>query len=140
MNFDEVNPSKINLQTWSCQYDKPSTSSTIESKTKAFIKPLTTPNGPLQIHQPKFESIPNISKGPLCHNTTSNRAIHTYSIVHNLAQSPTIMSMLEVLQLCPSQNKSLLTTLVVVDPSDDHLIVFPVDTLKHAPLPSSISF
>ena len=61
-------------------------------------------------------------------------------MVDDLAQSHVAMSTLEVLQSCPSQNKSLLTALGAVYPSDDHLIVFPVDTLEHPPFPSSVSF
>jgi len=60
MNSDEVNPSDINMQTQSHQYDKPLTSSTTKSKTKASTKPLMAPNSLLQIAQPKFEAIPNI--------------------------------------------------------------------------------
>ena len=97
MNFYEVNPSHINLQTWSRQYDKPSTSSATESKTKVSIEPLMTPNDPLQIPQPKFEAIPNIPTGPLHCDTASNQATHTYSIVDDLVESPAAMSMLEVL-------------------------------------------
>jgi len=128
MNTNEDNPSDINLQIQSCQYEKPSTSSATESKTKAFVEPHTPPNGLLQIPPPKFEAIPKIPKVPLRHNVASNQATHTYSIVDDLAQSPAVMSMQEVLQSCPSQNKTLLTTLGVVDPSEDHLIVFSVDT------------
>lgn len=47
MNFDEVNPSNINLQTLSHPYDKPSTSLVVESKTKVSTEPLMTRNGPL---------------------------------------------------------------------------------------------
>jgi len=50
------------------------------------------------------------------------------------------MSMLEVLHSCPSQRKALLNALVTVDPSNDHLIVFPIDTSKHPLLPPSVSF
>ena len=72
MNSNEVNTSNINLQTRSHQYDMPSTSCASETKTKAFTKPLTTPNGLLWIHQPKVEEIPKIPKGPLRHNVSSN--------------------------------------------------------------------
>ena len=140
MNSNKVNTFDVNLQTWSCQYEKPSTSSATNTKTKEYTEPLTTPNGPLQIPQPKFESIPKIPKGPLCCNAASNRATHTYSIVDDLAQSPIAMSMLEVLQSCLSQKKSLLTALGIVDAFDDHLIVFLVDTSEHPPLPPSIAF
>ena len=140
MNSDEVNPSHINLQPQNHQYDKPSTFSTIESKTKASNKPLTTPNVLLQIPQTKVEAIPKIQKGPLCRNPASNQVTHTYSIVDELAKSPTAMSMLEVLQSCLSQKKALLTSLGAIDPFDDHLIVSLVDTLEHPPLPSSVAF
>ena len=72
MNSDKVNTSDINLQTQLGQYGKPFNLSAIESKTKASTKPLTTPNGPLHIPQPKFESFPEIHKGPLRHNEASN--------------------------------------------------------------------
>lgn len=102
MNSDEVNPFDINLQTRSHQYDNPLTSSAIESKTKISAEPLMTPSGLLQIPQPRLEAIPKVLKGPLCRNVVSNPAAHTYSIVDNLAQPPTAMSTLEVLQSCPS--------------------------------------
>lgn len=72
MNSNEVNPFDINPQTWSCKYDKPSTSSSTASKTKESTEPLRTPNGPLHIPQPKYEVIPKIPKGPLHHNVDSN--------------------------------------------------------------------
>ena len=140
VNSNEVNPSNINLQTRLCQYDKTSNLSATESKTKVSVEPLMAPNGLLQIPQPKFEAIPKIPKGTLCHNAVSNRVCHTYSIVENLAQSLASMSMLEVLPSCPSQKKALLTTLGAVDPSDDRLIVFSVDSSEHPPLPSPIAF
>ena len=123
-----------------CQYDKLSTSPATKSKTKASIEPLTKSNGLLQIPQPKVEAIPNTPKGPLSRNAASNRAAHTYNIVDDLAQSPIAMSTLEVLLLLPSQNKALLTALGEVDPSDDRLIIFLVDTLENPPLPSSVAF
>jgi len=124
MNSYEVNPSNINLQTWSCQYDKPSTSLAADSKTKVFVEPLTTKNGHLEIPQTKLEAIPNIPKGPLYRNVASNKSSHTYSIVDDLVQSPAAISTLQVLQSCHSQKKDLLTALGAVDPSNDCLIVY----------------
>lgn len=49
------------------------------------------------------------------------------------------MSTLEVLQSCPSQKKALLNSLGAVGPSDDHFIVFPIDTSEHPLLPPSSS-
>jgi len=140
MNSDEVNPSNINLQTQSCQYEKPATLSATESKTNISVEPLMPPNDPLQIPQPMFDGIPKIPKGPLPCNVDSNRVTHTNSIVDDLTQSPANMWMLEVLQLCPTQKKALLTTLGVVDPSDDHFIVFSIDTSEPPLFPSSIVF
>jgi len=140
MNSDEVNPSNINLQTQSRQYDKPSTSSAIESKRKVPTKPLMTPNGPSQIPQPKVETIPKIPKGPLHCNEASNRVSHTHSVVDDLPQSPNTMSTLEVLQSFPSQKKALLIAFGAMDPFDDRLIIFSVDTLEHLPLPSFVAF
>ena len=97
MNFDEVNPSDINLQTRSSQYDKPSTSSATDSKTKASAEPLMTPNGLLQIPHPKVKVILKIPNGSLRHNANLNRVTHTYGTVDDLAQSLAAMSTLEVL-------------------------------------------
>lgn len=47
MNSNEVTLSDINLQTQLHQYDKTSTSSATESKTKASTEPLMIPNGSL---------------------------------------------------------------------------------------------
>lgn len=94
--YDEVNPSNINIQTWTHQYEKPSTSSATESKTKVFVEPLMIPNGHLQIPQLKVEAISKIPKGPLHHNAASNRDSRTYSILDDLAQSPASILTLEL--------------------------------------------
>jgi hypothetical protein len=44
-----------------------------------------------------------------------------------LAQSPAAMSILEVLQTCPTQWKSLLSTLGAVYPADSRLVTFDID-------------
>jgi hypothetical protein len=49
------------------------------------------------------------------------------------------MSILEVLQTCPSQQKSFLSTLGEVDPSDTHLITFDLDNSEPC-LPSLVAF
>lgn len=48
--------------------------------------------------------------------------------------------MLEVFYTCPSQWNTLFSSLGIVDPFDDHLIIFDVDNAKHPPIPSSIAF
>ena len=103
-------------------------------------EPLSTPNGPLQIPQPKGEVHTKIPKGTLCWNVASSKATHSYSIVDDLAQPPTAISMLKLLQSCPSQLKALLSAMGTVDPSDDQLIVFYVDWSKHPPLPAFVTF
>ena len=68
-----------------------------------------------------------------------SNAAHNYSIVNNLAQSPTAMSTLEVLQSCPKQQKSLLSALGVVDPADTCMMAFDLD--KATPrIPSNVAF
>jgi len=97
MNSDGVNTSDINLQTWSLKYDKPLALSVVKPKTKESFEPIMTPNGYLHIPSLKMEVIQKIREGPLHDNATSNRAAHTYSIAHDLAQYPTTMSAIEVL-------------------------------------------
>ena len=67
------------------------------------------------------------------------RAAHKYSLVDNLAQSLTAMSVLEVLQTCPTQRKSLLSALGAVDPEDTRLITFDLDSGEPR-LPALIAF
>jgi len=52
MNSKEVNTKQVNLQTQLHQYDKAPTKSVIESRTKVFTEPLSSPNGTLQIPLP----------------------------------------------------------------------------------------
>lgn len=49
------------------------------------------------------------------------------------------MSILEVLQTCPSQRKIFLSTLGLFDPSDTHLIIFDLDDSEPC-LPSLVDF
>ena len=67
------------------------------------------------------------------------RAAVSYNIVDDLAQTPTAMSALEVLKTCPTQQKALLATLGVVDPSDSKLITFDMDNGEPR-IPSTITF
>jgi len=52
------------------------------------------------------------------------RAAQKNNIVEYLAQSPSAMSTLEVLQKCPSQEQALLSTIGRIDPMDSNLVVF----------------
>jgi hypothetical protein len=59
--------------------------------------------------------------------------------VEDLAQAPSAMSALEVLQSCPAQRKALLKAIGGIDPTDTNLIVFDLD--DHIPrLPPQLAF
>ena len=76
------------------------------------------------IPRPNVEPIPRIPLMPLrwnVHNPHA-RVTHNYSLVDDLAQSPTTMFVLEVLQTCSSQHKSLLSALKAIDTADTQLI------------------
>jgi len=60
-------------------------------------------------------------------NNPQARPAHNYSLVDNLAQSPTAMSVLEVPQTYPTQQKSLLSALGAVDLANIRLITFVLD-------------
>ena len=90
-------------------------------------------NGTLHVTPPNVEVIPKIPKAPLRKNFSYNKSAHTYSIVDELEQSPASMSRLEVLQMCPSQRKGLLSTLGDVDSHDDRMIFFDVKKSEHPP-------
>jgi hypothetical protein len=89
---------EILLQTRNRQYPAESTSITPETN--------PTPMGPpLVIPRPSAEPplrIPCIPLRRNVHNPQA-RAAHNYSLVDDLAQSPAAMSVLEVLQTCPTQ-------------------------------------
>ena len=140
MNSDQPITVDLSLQTWSRQYPKPLAPSVPESPYLGSIEPLSTSSGPLHIPQPQVEVHTKIPKGPLCKNAASGRAAHSYSIVDDLAQSPAAISTLELLQSCHSQNKALLSSMGIVDPIEDQLIVFDTHQSEHPPLPTSIAF
>jgi hypothetical protein len=57
-------------------------------------------------------------------------AAQNYNIVEDLVQAPCAMSMLEVLQNCPSQCRTLLSAIGVVDPEASNMIMFNLDYFK----------
>jgi len=122
----------MNLQTRNTSYPTP------EASPLDNVDHSSLTGGPLQI---PHNTPPVIPRQPL-HHTTHNahaRATKKYNIVDDLAQSPTTISALEVLQSCPSQNKALLQSLGAIDPVDSRLIAFDLD--KSEPrLPSSVAF
>jgi hypothetical protein len=50
-----------------------------------------------------------------------------YSIVEDLVQAPSAMSTLEVLQICPTQQKALLKSIGGIDPTNTNLIIFDLE-------------
>ena len=74
--------------------------------------------------------IPELTIRPpkgVVHKSTFNpraRAAQHYNVVEDLAQSPSAMSTLEVLQNCPSQRQALLSAIGGVDPRDSNLVSF----------------
>jgi hypothetical protein len=67
------------------------------------------------------------------------RVAQNYNIVEDLAQVPSTMSSLEVLQSCPAQRRALLKAIGGIDPTDTNLIVFDLE--DHIPrLPPQLAF
>lgn len=97
------------------------------------------PTRPLTITQPPIDVMPKMVKGPLQHARPNSRGAHSYNIVDYMAQSSSAISALEVLQMCSTSRKALLSALVAINPSDSCLMVFDFD--KATPqLPSIITF
>jgi hypothetical protein len=118
---------EILLQTRNRQYPAPAESTPTSAKTNP------TPMGPpLVIPRPSADPPLRIPRIPLRRNVHNPqaRAAHNYSLVDDLAQSPTAMSVLEVLQMCPTQWKSLLSAMGAVDPADTQLITFDLDSCE----------
>ena len=87
-------------------------------------------SGPLEIEKPSLEPIVKPPpKGVLrrsSYNPNAHAAQH-YSIVEDLAQAPSAMSALEVLQSFPSQRKALLSAIGGIDPADSSLLTFDLE-------------
>ena len=56
------------------------------------------------------------------------RVAQNHNIVEDLAQAPSFMSNLEVLQNCPAQKKALLARIGVLYPLSSNLVVFNHET------------
>jgi hypothetical protein len=118
---------EILLQTRNRQYPPTAESTPTSPETNP------TPTGPpLVIPRPSAEPPLRIPRIPLRRNVHNPqaRAAHNYSLVDDLAQSPAAMSVLEVLQTCPTQWKSLLSAMGAVDPADTRLITFDLDNCE----------
>lgn len=85
---------------------------------------------PLHIERPSTEMPIRLPpKGVLwkySYNPNARAAEH-YNIVEDLAQAPSAMSALEVLQSCHSQRKSLLSAIGGIDLADSDLITFDLE-------------
>jgi hypothetical protein len=67
------------------------------------------------------------------------RAAQNYGIAEDLAQAPSTMSALEILQIFPTQWKVLLKAIGGIDPTDMNLIIFDLE--DHVPrLPHQLTF
>jgi hypothetical protein len=68
-----------------------------------------------------------------------SHAAQKYSIAEDIAQTPSAMSSLEVLQIFPTQWKALLKAIDGIDPMDTNLIIFDLEdhVLR---LPSQLAF
>jgi hypothetical protein len=98
-------------------------------------------NGPLHLERPSLDTVLRPPKGVVKKSAFNPhaRAAQNYSIVEDLAQAPSTMSALEVLQSCPAQRRALLKAIGGIDPTDMNLIVFNLD--DHIPrLPPQLAF
>jgi hypothetical protein len=99
------------------------------SSSSVSLPSVNPPSGPLHIEKPMFESILHPPKSSIRKATfnPSSRATQNYNIVEDLAQASCAMSALEVLQNFPSQRRTLLAALGIVDPESSNHILFNLD-------------
>jgi hypothetical protein len=98
-------------------------------------------NSPLHLERPSLDTVLRPPKGVVKKSAFNPhaRAAQNYSIVKDLAQAPSVMSALEVLQSCPAQRRALLKAIGGIDPTNTNLIVFNLD--DHIPrLPPQLAF
>jgi len=86
----------------------------------------------LNIERPVGDLVIRLPKGELHHRVHNifARATQNYSIVEDMAQAPSNMLALEVLQTCSVQRKALLSKIGGVDPQDSMLAIFNMDKCK----------
>ena len=129
----------INLNTRSHSYDKPA-----EKKDEKVPSTSSSPcpsNGPVVIEKPNLDLILRPPKDTLRKAifNPNARAAQFYNVIEYLAQAPCVMSTLEVLQSCTTQQKNLLTTLGALDLDNTNLIHFNVENYKSR-LPHQLAF
>jgi hypothetical protein len=105
------------------------------------VKDATNPLTPLQIEKVMGETMTPIPKGVFkkaSHNPNV-RATQNYSVVEDLAQNPSTMSTMEVLQIFPSQRKYFFSASGAAETCNPRAIIFdPTDLNSH--LPHHVSF
>jgi hypothetical protein len=93
--------------------------------------PATPPtNDPLHLERPSLDTVLRPPPKGVVRKSAFNphaRAAQNYNIVEDLAQAPSAMSALEVLQSCPTQRKALLKAIGGIDPMDTNLIIFDLE-------------
>jgi hypothetical protein len=105
--------------------------------------PTTPPtNGPLHLERLSLDTVLRPPPKGVVRKSAFNphaRAAQNYNIVEDLAQAPSAMSALEVLQSCSTQHKALLKAIGGIDPTDTNLIIFDLE--DHIPrLPPQLAF
>jgi hypothetical protein len=123
----------VSLTTRAKTYDTPlenhANGGAIDNPSTSTPPPSSTP---LQIERHVVDSVLHPPKGTirkLIFNPSACAA-QNYNIVEDLVQAPCAMSMLEVLQNYPSQRRTLLSTIGVVDPEASNMIMFNLDYFK----------
>jgi hypothetical protein len=99
-------------------------------------------NGPLHLKRLSLDTVLRPPPKGVVQKLAFNphaRVAQNYNIVEDLAQAPSAMSALEVLQTCPTQRKALLKAIGGIDPTDTNLIIFDLE--DHIPrLPPQLAF
>ena len=117
----------VELQTWANIYRNPN----IDAQELGTSSNPMLPND-LHIKRPTVDPMIRPRKGTLrrmTHNTSAC-AVQNYNIVEDLAQAPSAMSALEVLQTCPAQRKAFLSAIGGIDPQDSMLAIFDMEKAK----------
>jgi hypothetical protein len=92
--------------------------------------PTSPPNDPLHVKRPGLDTVLLPPPKGVVQKSAFNphvRAAQNYNIVEDLAQAPSTMSALKVLQSCPTQWKALLKAIGGIDPTDTNLIIFDLE-------------
>jgi hypothetical protein len=99
-------------------------------------------NGPLHLERLSLDTVLRSPPKGVVRKFSFNphaRAAQNYNIVKDLAQAPSMMSSLEVLQSCPIQRKTLFKCIGGIEPTDTNLINFDLE--DHIPrLPPQLAF